>query len=211
MSEDALKNRFEAATPSCPHGYHLGCKSRHKTVDMNIWGYVFVERIITDFITAFEEHNNVHVSITPYQAAAKLTGELNRRSNLASWSENARLRLSEPEFDPPKKYTEEDFQQLCQSAKRECYRLSGSSLSVTAPSEQELGVLKEYRCNTDYLRRFWRVRHAESQAESTKCGDIVAPKPAADIHSSEDLKHAVEHHLDWRCRIPSSFISVFYD
>jgi len=51
----------------------------------------------------------------------------------------------------------------------------------------------------------------EYQAESNNCGGIVASKTAADVQSNQDLKLAVERHLDWRCRIPSSFISVFDD
>lgn len=87
--------------------------------------------------------------------------------------------------------------------------------STNAAAKQELGVLETYRCNTDYLRtvkpRFWRVAHAESQAKSNSCGDTAASKSSADIQNRQDLKQAVERHLDWRCRIPSSFISVFDD
>jgi len=88
------------------------------------------------------------------------------------------------------------------------------SARASSAAKQELGVLETYRCNTDYLRikrRFWRVTHAESQAKSDSCGDIVASKMTADFQSYQDLKQAVERHLDWRCRIPSSFISVFDD
>jgi hypothetical protein len=99
------------------------------------------------------------------------------------------------------------------SYSEEMERAQASSANDAA--KQELGVLETYRCNADYLRmvkpRFWRVTHAESQAESNSCGDIVASKTAADVQSNQDLKLAVERHLDWRCRIPSSFISVFDD
>ncbi|KAF2181490.1 hypothetical protein K469DRAFT_520708, partial [Zopfia rhizophila CBS 207.26] len=60
-------------------------------------------------------------------------------------------------------------------------------------------------------RRFWRVQHAESRAESTSCGDIVASNTTTILRTCVDLKEAVERHLDWGCRIPSSFISVFGD
>lgn len=87
--------------------------------------------------------------------------------------------------------------------------------STNAAIKQELRVLETYRCNTDYLRtvkpRLWRVAHTESQAKSNSRGDIVASKTAADVQSCQDLKQAVERHLDWRCRIPSSFIFVFDD
>ena len=87
--------------------------------------------------------------------------------------------------------------------------------STNAAAKQELSVSETYRCNTDYLRtvkpRFWRVKHAESQAKPNNCGDITASKTAAEVQSRQDLKQGVECHLDWRCRIPSSFISIFDD
>lgn len=72
-----------------------------------------------------------------------------------------------------------------------------------------------YRCDTDTFckvkPRFWGVEHAESQAKSNIDGDITAAKIGIDFKSSEEFRQAVTRHLDWRCRIPSSFISVFDD
>ena len=84
--------------------------------------------------------------------------------------------------------------------------------SINAAARQELGVLETYRCRTDHLKpRFWRVAHAESRVQLNSCGDTAASNTAADVQSRRDLKRAVERHLDWRCRAPSSFMSVFDD
>ena len=69
--------------------------------------------------------------------------------------------------------------------------------------------------HTDYLctvkLRFWRATYAKSQAELDSYDDIMASKTAVDMQGHHDLKPALERHLDWRCRIPSSFISVLDD
>ena len=54
-------------------------------------------------------------------------------------------------------------------------------------------------------------RTCRVSGETENCGDTMASKTAADVQSRQDLKQAVECHLDWRCRIPSSFVSVFDD
>lgn len=69
--------------------------------------------------------------------------------------------------------------------------------------------LETYKC-THLPKTLWRVTHFGTQSgQDLDTGDLVASDSDRIISDSLKLKQAVENHFNWRCRLPSCFLSVF--
>jgi hypothetical protein len=74
---------------------------------------------------------------------------------------------------------------------------------------QSSQILDSLKC-TSPPSRFWRVNHGGSQAHHDNNGDLVANSTSTPS-TLQELKQAVDDHLDWRNPQPSCFLSVFSD
>ncbi|AEO66279.1 1e3bdfa8-175f-46d9-90fe-025104075a22 [Thermothielavioides terrestris] len=69
-------------------------------------------------------------------------------------------------------------------------------------------TLDEYK---RYLpARLWRVTHRLSQSRWHQ-GDLVAADQSRVFNNEDELKEAVQKHVNWWCSQPSCFLSVFSD